>query len=108
MLGSLAVDWFIKSPDGREFGPMAESDVRATVAGGRALAVRRASSQVWVPISETPFAPVVAPAVRRVADLTPKEAQSLIANAVASGAIRAGLLLWLLVGLLAALLMLLR
>jgi hypothetical protein len=89
------MDWFVKSADGRESGPMSDSEVRASVIAGRAVAVRRGSSQIWVPASETPFARSTIPLeLRLVGDLTRQEAAKLISDGVAAGVFKAGIALW--------------
>jgi hypothetical protein len=89
------MDWFVRSADGREVGPMSESEVRASVLTGRAVAVRRGSSQVWVPANETPFSkPVVPLAHRLVGELTRHQAAQLISDGVAAGVLKAGIALW--------------
>lgn len=85
------MDWFIKSGDGRESGPLGDDGVRTAVADGRVAALRRGIAKVWVPIEETPFAPHRAE--RRLADMTAKEARAVISDAVAHGMLKASIAL---------------
>jgi hypothetical protein len=93
------MDWFVRSAEGREMGPMSETEVRQSVASGFAALVRRSKSQVWVASADTPFSrPPEAPYwQKRVADLNRREAHALIRSAVAWGVI-AGLLFLSLMG----------
>lgn len=99
MLGCAVMEWFVKTEAGRDVGPMTETELRRMVSDGQVRLVRRASSQVWVDVQETPFVrpPSTKASEKRLADLTRREAHALIRGAVAWG-VFAGILLLALVG----------
>lgn len=95
MLGSPAMEWFVRRDDAVELGPLNEEEVRALALAGTAKLVRRATASTWVQISETPFM------VRRFSDLSRGEVHELVKGAVAVGAFQAIVASGLLCGLIA-------